>query len=107
MECRACDSHPTQSARNLVGHPLDRCVWSSLTTRHAAEAIGKPPALRYHPDHGPFAAAADSSAENLAIMRGEIPFLHVFAANTSAIKLYEKLGFVLRREVILTTLAPL
>ena len=233
MECRACDSHPTQSARNLVSHPLDRCVWSSLTTRHAAEAIGNPRALRYHPDYGPFAAAADSSAENLAalsalvrsrgpistveaeetetppgtqvvkrapcfqmigekidladgdliplnlcdtdakdmlalatltnpgpfaartnrlgefiglrraghlvamagermkpdayteisgvcshpdyrgrgyageltrlaakriIMRGEIPFLHVFAANTSAIKLYEKLGFVLRRE---------
>jgi len=68
MECRACDSHPTQSARNLVGHPLDRCVWSSLTTRHAAEAIGKPPALRYHPDYGPFAAAADSSAENLAAL---------------------------------------
>src|SRR3981189_303262 len=60
MECRACDSHPTQSARNLVSHPLDRCVWSSLTTRHAAEAIGNPRALRYHPDYGPFAAAADS-----------------------------------------------
>ena len=68
MECRACESHPTQSGRNLVSHPLDRCVWSSLTTRHAAEAIGKPPALRYHPDYGPFAAAADSSAENLAAL---------------------------------------
>ncbi|MFM9371948.1 GNAT family N-acetyltransferase [Streptomyces sp. Da 82-17] len=31
--------------------------------------------------------------------RGETPFLHTGAANTSAIRLYESLGFTLRREV--------
>jgi predicted GNAT family acetyltransferase len=39
--------------------------------------------------------------------RGETPFLHVVAANTNAIKLYEALGFRLRRiSVFLTAQAP-
>ena len=29
--------------------------------------------------------------------RGETPFLHAVATNTNAIRLYEQLGFVLRR----------
>ncbi|AXF05163.1 GNAT family N-acetyltransferase [Paraburkholderia hospita] len=33
--------------------------------------------------------------------RGETPFLHVFSHNTTAIHLYEKLGFELRREFVL------
>ncbi|BCG02415.1 GNAT family N-acetyltransferase (plasmid) [Paraburkholderia sp. PGU19] len=33
--------------------------------------------------------------------RGETPFLHVFSHNTTAIRLYEKLGFELRREFVL------
>ncbi|MEE3851841.1 GNAT family N-acetyltransferase [Gordonia sp. LSe1-13] len=32
--------------------------------------------------------------------RGEIPFLHAAATNTNAIRLYETLGFVVRREVM-------
>ncbi len=62
-----------------------------------------------HPDYRGrgYAGELTRLAAKRIIMRGEIPFLHVFAAKTSAIKLYEKLGFVLRREVILTTLAPL
>lgn len=34
------------------------------------------------------------------IERGDQPFLHVAASNTGAIRLYERLGFVLRREVV-------
>jgi predicted GNAT family acetyltransferase len=33
--------------------------------------------------------------------RGETPFLHVFSHNTTAISLYERLGFELRREFVL------
>lgn len=33
------------------------------------------------------------------IERGDQPFLHVAASNTGAIRLYERLGFVVRREV--------
>jgi predicted GNAT family acetyltransferase len=38
------------------------------------------------------------------LARGETPFLHVYAANTGAIGLYETLGFALRREVTMTVL---
>jgi ribosomal protein S18 acetylase RimI-like enzyme len=31
--------------------------------------------------------------------RGETPFLHALASNTTAIRLYEHLGFALRREM--------
>lgn len=34
------------------------------------------------------------------VERGEQPFLHVAASNTGAIRLYERLGFVVRREVV-------
>lgn len=33
--------------------------------------------------------------------RGEIPFLHAFAGNANAIRLYEKLGFRLRRRAVM------
>jgi predicted GNAT family acetyltransferase len=34
--------------------------------------------------------------------RGETPFLHVFSHNSTAIGLYERLGFELRRTLVLT-----
>ena len=44
-----------------VNHPLDRPIWSALTTRQAdiAERVGG--AVRLQPDYGVFAAAADAS----------------------------------------------
>lgn len=36
--------------------------------------------------------------------RGETPFLHTYAHNTGAIALYQSLGFVLRRDMIMTVL---
>jgi predicted GNAT family acetyltransferase len=33
------------------------------------------------------------------VARGDTPFLHAIAANTTAIRLYEELGFTLRRDV--------
>jgi predicted GNAT family acetyltransferase len=44
-----------------AAHPLDRPVWSALTTRQSSFARGGPGALQLSPDHGPFAAAADRS----------------------------------------------
>ena len=36
--------------------------------------------------------------------RGEIPFLHAVASNTNAIRLYESIGFTLRRRSVFTAL---
>jgi predicted GNAT family acetyltransferase len=38
--------------------------------------------------------------------RGETPFLHVLDHNTNAIRLYEHLGFELRRTFVLTRISP-
>jgi predicted GNAT family acetyltransferase len=38
------------------------------------------------------------------VARGEVPFLHSYAANSKAIGLYESLGFRARREMIATFL---
>ena len=36
--------------------------------------------------------------------KGDLPFLHAYAHNTGAIRLYETLGFRVRREIVLTRL---
>ena len=38
-------------------------------------------------------------------IRGDVPFLHSYAANTGAIALYEALGFRVRRTMVLTVIA--
>jgi len=42
-----------------------------------------------------------------AFERGEVPFLHVSSLNISAIKLYEKLGFELRKTLHVLRRQPL
>jgi ribosomal protein S18 acetylase RimI-like enzyme len=55
-------------------HPLDRPIWSALTTRQKALAEGGPRARRFPPAIGPFADMVDLSpqsfAELAAIMSG-------------------------------------
>jgi predicted GNAT family acetyltransferase len=36
--------------------------------------------------------------------RGETPFLHALAGNADAIRLYESIGFTLRRRTVVTVL---
>ncbi len=57
----------------MLTHPLDRPVWGSLTTRWAPFAQGEGPARRLLPDHGPFAAAADTSDASLAALSALVP----------------------------------
>jgi predicted GNAT family acetyltransferase len=54
-------------------HPLDRPVWTALTTRHSPLARGGPLAKRYPPTIVPFAASADSSAESLRALEELVP----------------------------------
>lgn len=43
----------------MSDHPLDRPVWTALTTRQTALSLGGPQAWRYRPEVNMFAAAAD------------------------------------------------
>jgi predicted GNAT family acetyltransferase len=54
-------------------HPLDRPVWSALTTRQAYLASGDARALRIDPDCGLFAASADHAPESLAALAALAP----------------------------------
>jgi len=60
-----------------------------------------------HPDYRgrgyPYALIA--ALANAILERGDVPFLHVFSDNQSAIALYEKLGFTFRKTLQLTVLS--
>lgn len=47
---------------------LDTPIWSALTSRHAALAVGSARALRYPAEISPFCATPDTSADSLAAL---------------------------------------
>jgi ribosomal protein S18 acetylase RimI-like enzyme len=47
-----------------------------------------------------FASRLSRAVAAIITARGETPFLHAVAANTNAIRLYESLGFTLRRPIV-------
>ena len=51
-----------------LSHPLDRPVWSSLTSRQAGLAQGDAWAVRLAPEYGVFAAVADDSDASMAAL---------------------------------------
>jgi len=55
------------------GNPLDRPVWSALSTRQAALSRGGDLARRYQPEVNMFAAAADDSAAALEALAALVP----------------------------------
>ena len=72
---------------HLDGNPLDRPPWSSLTSSHAAFALGNELARRYRPEFSPLSAVREVSAPCLqalsALMQpGEI--FGVFGAEPTA-----------------------
>lgn len=56
-----------------MDHPLDRPVWSTLSTRQRNLALGDGRALRFDPRYNVFGAAADGSPENLSALADLIP----------------------------------
>src|ERR1700744_5879523 len=55
-------------------HPLDRPVWSALTSRQAYLALGTPgTALRYPPDIEPFGATPANTPEQLLALGAMTP----------------------------------
>ena len=63
-------------------------------------------AVCVHPDHRGrgYAQALLSAVGRQIVARGEIPFLHVFSNNTSAIALYQRQGMRVRRRLNVTAL---
>jgi ribosomal protein S18 acetylase RimI-like enzyme len=51
-----------------VTHPLDRPVWTALTTEQALLAVTTGAAVRIDPEYGPFAAARDTGDEAQAAL---------------------------------------
>jgi len=60
-------------------HPLDRPVWSALTTRWGPLSLGDDRARRLAPEFGPFAAASDASTDSLAALAALVPTEGVLA----------------------------
>ena len=54
-------------------YPLERPVWNALTGRQAQLAVGNARAVRFDPDYGLFAAAADASHEAQAALAALCP----------------------------------
>lgn len=54
-------------------HPLDRAIWTALTTRQSALALSSGAALRFDAAFSPFAASADGSAASLAGLADLVP----------------------------------
>ncbi|VIO72357.1 Acetyltransferase YpeA [Bradyrhizobium ivorense] len=63
-------------------------------------------AVCVHPDHRGrgYAQALLSAVARQIVARGEIPFLHVFTGNASAIALYRRQGMAIRRRLHVTVL---
>ena len=56
-----------------MGHPLDKLIWTALTTRQAPLSEGDDRARRFQTDIGPFAAALDSGEASVASLAALIP----------------------------------
>ena len=73
-------------------HLLDRPVWESLATRHAALSEGGPLARRYVRDVNLFASARDDSAEALAALAELVkPGEHVYVLQVPEVAVPEAL----------------
>lgn len=91
-------------------HPLDRPVWSALTTGWAHLAEGGDAAWRIDRDIGLFGAAADDSAESLAALAALVPEQgELWLVERAPMKLPEGVRLVkegLAVQMVLDKLAP-
>jgi len=56
-----------------MDHPLDRPIWTALTTRQASLALEAGGVRRYDPAFAPFAASAEGTTESLATLAELVP----------------------------------
>src|SRR5437763_1237068 len=93
---------------------LDNIAWHTLTGPHAKFAAGSGAVRRYasgvcsHPDFQGRGLARRLMTKLIRrqMQRGETPFLHVVRDNTTARRLYERMGFRDHRERVVRVVTP-
>jgi predicted GNAT family acetyltransferase len=96
----------THRLGDFVGVKVDGRLAAMAGERLKLPGFTEVSAVCTHPDHRGhgYAAALMGVVASRIEARGEIPFLHVYPHNTGAIRIYEQLGYAVRREMKLTIL---
>lgn len=91
----------------FVGIKQDGRLVAMAGERMRPEGFTEVSGVCTHPDHRGrgYAGRLMQVVAGRITARGETPFLHSYASNLGAIRLYESLGFMIRREVTATVLA--
>jgi len=97
----------THQLGDFVGVKIDGRLAAMAGERMKPEGFTEVSGVCVHPDfRGRGYAAALTQVVSARIRaRGETAFLHAYAHNTPAITLYERLGYVLRRNVLMMRLS--
>ena len=98
----------THELGDFIGVKVDGRLVAMAGERMQPDGCTEVSGVCTHPDHRGrgYAGGLAQLVGRRIVERGETPFLHVYATNTAAIALYEKLGYVRSRELGITTLAP-
>ncbi len=96
----------THQLGDFIGVKVDGRLAAMAGERMRPDGFTEVSGVCSHPDHrGKGYAAALTRRVTAAIQaRGEMAYLHVYAHNATAIRLYEQLGFSIRREMWMTSL---
>ena len=91
----------TADLGNYYGIFKDNQLVAITGERMQMDAFTEVSAVITHPEHTGkgYAKQLVAHAANAIFEQNKIPFLHVAKANIGAVKLYEKLGFEIRREI--------
>lgn len=96
----------TPELGDFVGVKVDGRLVAMAGERMKPDGMTEVSGVCTDPDHRGrgYAAALMRVVMGRIRARGEVPFLHAYAANTGAIAIYERLGFRFRRELVMTRL---
>jgi predicted GNAT family acetyltransferase len=96
----------TPELGDFVGVKVDGRLVAMAGERMKPDGMTEVSGVCTDPDHRGrgYAAALMRVVMGRIRTRGEVPFLHAYAANTGAIAIYERLGFRFRRELVMTRL---
>jgi predicted GNAT family acetyltransferase/DNA-binding MarR family transcriptional regulator len=98
----------THTLGRFWGVRIDGRLAAMAGERFQPDGLVEISAVCTHPDFRGrgLAARLVSKVASDILARGEDPFLHTFASNVGAIRVYESLGFTIRREMTVTVLVP-